>query len=41
MKYPEELHENERDPIHLYSIAFRGKRCEVREVFEEDHPAID
>ena len=41
LKYPEELHENERDPIHLYSIAFRGKRCKVREVFEEDHPAID
>ncbi len=26
--------------IHLYSIAFHGKRCKVREVFEKDQPSI-
>ena len=38
LDYPEELYENERGPIRLYSIAFHGKRCKV---FKEDHPAID
>ncbi len=40
-RYPEKLHRNGRDPIHLYSIAFHGKKCKVREVFEKDHPTID
>ncbi len=36
-RYLERLHRNRRDPIHLYSIAFSGKRCCVREVVEKDH----